>query len=56
MWHWLFHRNSELAAKLVSGNVEAYLGRFFARVLESGAVDSETFKHYVAAFSDPARL
>ena len=26
LWHWLFHRNSELAAKLVSHNVEAYLG------------------------------
>ena len=56
MWHWFFHRNSELAAKLVSSNVEAYLGHFFAGVLESGAVDSETFKHYVDAFSDPARL
>ncbi|MTD52807.1 alpha/beta fold hydrolase [Amycolatopsis pithecellobii] len=56
MWHWFFHRNSELAAKLVAGNVEAYLGHFFAGVLESGAVDPETFKHYVAAFSDPAKL
>jgi len=56
MWHWFFHRNSDLAAKLVSGNVEAYLRHFFARVLESGAVDSETFEHYVAAFSDPAHL
>lgn len=56
MWHWFFHRNSELAAKLVSGNVEAYLGHFFARVLESGAVDEETFQHYVDAFSDRVRL
>lgn len=56
MWHWFFHRNTELAAKLVDGNVEAYLGHFFARVRESGAVDEETFQHYVEAFSDPARL
>ncbi|MTD54669.1 alpha/beta fold hydrolase [Amycolatopsis pithecellobii] len=56
LWHWFFHRNSELATKLVSGNVEAYLRYFFARVLESGAVDAETFKHYVDAFSDPGHL
>ncbi|WP_037359654.1 alpha/beta fold hydrolase [Amycolatopsis orientalis] len=56
MWHWFFHRNSELAAKLVSGDVEAYLGQFLARVRETGAVDEETFRHYVEAFDDPARL
>ncbi|MFE3175718.1 alpha/beta fold hydrolase [Amycolatopsis sp. NPDC059090] len=56
MWHWFFHRNSELAAKLVSGNVEAYLGHFLARVRETGAVDEETFRHYVQAFDDPKRL
>ncbi|WAL68802.1 alpha/beta hydrolase [Amycolatopsis cynarae] len=56
MWHWFFHRNPELAEKLVSGNVESYLGHFFARVRESGAVDQKTFRHYVAAFSDPDRL
>ncbi|MFE7438961.1 alpha/beta fold hydrolase [Streptomyces chartreusis] len=56
MWHWFFHRNADLAARLVSGDVEAYLRHFFAGVLESGAVEPETFKHYVAAFSDPARL
>ncbi|WP_435582833.1 alpha/beta hydrolase [Amycolatopsis thermoflava] len=56
MWHWFFHRNPELAATLVAGNVEAYLRHFFARVLDSGAVDAETFQHYVAAFSDPGHL
>ncbi|GAA2353167.1 alpha/beta fold hydrolase [Streptomyces violaceusniger] len=56
MWHWFFHRNADLAARLVSGDVEAYLRHFFAGVLESGAVEPETFKHYVAAFSDPAHL
>ena len=56
MWHWFFHRNTDLAAQLAGGNVEAYLGHFFARVRESGAVDEETFRHYVEAFSDPARL
>ncbi|WP_435154191.1 alpha/beta fold hydrolase [Amycolatopsis sacchari] len=56
MWHWFFHRDPDLAQRLVSGNVEAYLGHFFARVRESGAVDEETFQHYVAAFSDPAHL
>jgi haloacetate dehalogenase len=56
MWHWFFHRNSELAAKVVAGNVEAYLGYFFAKLRESAAVDEETFKHYVEAFSDPAHL
>ena len=56
MWHWFFHRQSELAAKLITGNVEAYLRHFFGRVLDSGAIDPETFSHYVAAFSDPAHL
>ncbi|MEV0087188.1 alpha/beta hydrolase [Saccharopolyspora sp. NPDC050642] len=56
MWHWFFHRQPELAEKLITGNVEAYLGHFFARVLDSGAVDWETFEHYVAAFSDPGHL
>lgn len=56
MWHWFFHQQSELAERLISGNVEAYLGHFFERVLESGAVDAETFQHYVAAYSDPAHL
>ncbi|SDZ21940.1 Pimeloyl-ACP methyl ester carboxylesterase [Saccharopolyspora shandongensis] len=56
MWHWFFHRQPELAEKLITGNVEAYLGHFFARVLDSGAVDRETFEHYVAAFSDPGHL
>ncbi|WP_334025399.1 alpha/beta hydrolase [Nocardia terpenica] len=54
--HWFFHRNSKLAATLVSGKVEAYLGHFFTGVLESGTLDSKTFEHYVNAFSDPARL
>ncbi|MDQ0381255.1 alpha/beta fold hydrolase [Amycolatopsis thermophila] len=56
MWHWFFHRNAELAETLVAGNVEAYLGHFFARVRASGAVDEETFRHYVAAFSEPGHL
>lgn len=56
MWHWFFHRNPELAATVVSGNVETYLGHFFAKVRESGAVDEETFKHYVEAFSDRTHL
>jgi len=56
MWHWFFHRNPDLAATLVHGNVEAYLRHFFARVLDTGAVDAATFAHYVSAFSDPAHL
>ena len=56
MWHWFFHRNSELAAELIGSNVEAYLRHFFAAVLDSGAVDMPTFDHYVEAFSDPAHL
>ncbi|MBP8532274.1 alpha/beta fold hydrolase [Streptomyces sp. MK37H] len=56
MWHWFFHRQSDLAEELISGNVEAYLRYFFDRVLDSGAVDSETFEHYVAAFSDRRHL
>jgi haloacetate dehalogenase len=56
MWHWFFHRQPELAARLVSGDPEAYLGYFFAGVRESGAVDEKTFQHYVAAFRDPAHL
>jgi haloacetate dehalogenase len=56
MWHWFFHRNAELAERLISGDVEAYLGHFFERVLESGAVDAGTFAQYVAAYRDPAYL
>jgi haloacetate dehalogenase len=56
MWHWFFHRQPELAVELVSGNVEAYLGHFFAAVRKSGAVDEKTFRHYVSAFSDPGHL
>ncbi|SFW86626.1 alpha/beta fold hydrolase [Amycolatopsis australiensis] len=56
MWHWFFHRNPDLAVELVSGNVEAYLGHFFAAVRKSGAVDEKTFRHYVSAFSDPGHL
>ena len=56
MWHWFFHRHPELAVELVSGNVEAYLAHFFAAVRKSGAVDEQTFRHYVSAFSDPGHL
>lgn len=56
MWHWFFHRQPGLPELLVAGNVEAYLRHFMRGVLESGAVDDETFGHYVAAFSDPAHL
>ncbi|GHE77170.1 epoxide hydrolase [Amycolatopsis deserti] len=56
MWHWFFHRNADLAEQLVAGNVEVYLGHFFARVRETGAVDEETFRHYVDAFSEPGHL
>ncbi|MGI5347291.1 alpha/beta fold hydrolase [Streptomyces sp. CA-250714] len=56
MWHWFFHRQSDLAEKLISQNIEEYLRHFFDRVLESGAVDKDTFEHYVAAFSDRGHL
>ncbi|GAA0896324.1 alpha/beta hydrolase [Pseudonocardia zijingensis] len=56
MFHWFLHRHTDLAETLIAGNVEAYLRHFFARVLETGAVDAETFRHYVAAFSDRAHL
>ncbi|MCV7181397.1 alpha/beta hydrolase [Mycolicibacterium murale] len=56
MWHWFFHRNSALATELIGSNVEAYLRHFFEAVLDSGAVDAQTFNHYVEAFSDPAHL
>lgn len=55
MWHWFFHRNPELAAKLVSGNIGARLGQFLARIRETGAVEEEPFRHYVEAFDDPGR-
>ncbi|WP_033288657.1 alpha/beta fold hydrolase [Amycolatopsis jejuensis] len=55
-WHWFFHRQTGLAEKMISADVEAYLGHFYARVLETGAVDRETFEHYVKAFSDPGHL
>jgi haloacetate dehalogenase len=56
MFHLFFHRQVELAEELISRNVETYLRHFFGRVLDSGAVDAETFEHYVAAFSDRAHL
>jgi len=56
MFHWFLHRHTDLAETLIAGNVEAYLRHFFARVLDTGAVDAETFRHYVAAFSDRAHL
>lgn len=56
MWHWFFHRQPELAAELILGNVGAYLEYFYSRVLETGAVDPHTFDQYVAAYSDRAHL
>lgn len=56
MWHWFFHRNTALATELISGNVETYLRHFFAAVLDSGAVDEQTFATYVEAYSEPAHL
>ncbi|WP_123024505.1 alpha/beta fold hydrolase [Mycolicibacterium stellerae] len=56
MWHWFFHLQSELPELLVAANVEAYLRYFMRRVLESGDIDEATFRHYVAAFSDPDHL
>lgn len=56
MWHWFFHRQSELATELISANVEPYLRHFLAQVLRTGAVDAATFADYVAAYSDPGHL
>jgi haloacetate dehalogenase len=56
MFHWFLHRHTDLAETLIAGNVEAYLRHFLGGVLASGAVDAETFRHYVAAFSDRAHL
>jgi len=56
MWHWFFHLQPDLPELLVAGNTEAYLRYFLRGVLESGAVDEPTFRHYVDAYSDPAHL
>ncbi|WNE94399.1 alpha/beta hydrolase [Streptomyces luomodiensis] len=56
MWHWFFHLQPELPELLLAGNVEPYLRYFLRRVLASGAVDEETFRHYVAEYTDPAHL
>lgn len=56
MFHWFLHRHADLAETLIAGNVEAYIRHFLGPVLESGAVDSETFGHYVAAFSERSHL
>jgi pimeloyl-ACP methyl ester carboxylesterase len=55
-WHWFFHRQPELPELLLTGNGEPYLRFFLRRVLESGAVDADTFRRYVAAFEDPGNL
>lgn len=56
MWHWFFHLQPGLPEILLAGNVEPYLRHFMGPKVESGAIDEETFRHYVAAFSDPAHL
>ncbi|WAP53939.1 alpha/beta fold hydrolase [Streptomyces sp. S465] len=56
MWHWFFHLQPELPELLLAGNVEPYLRYFLRRVLASGAVDEDTFRHYVAEYTDPAHL
>jgi pimeloyl-ACP methyl ester carboxylesterase len=56
MWHWFFHLQPDLPELLVAGNVERYLRSFMGRVLETGAIDEQTFRHYVAAFSEPGHL
>jgi haloacetate dehalogenase len=56
MWHWFFHLQPELPEILVAANVEPYLRYFLRGVLDSGAVDEETFRHYIEAFSDPQHL
>lgn len=56
MWHWFFHLQPDLPELLVAANPEAYLRHFLGGVLESGAVDETTFRHYVDAYSDPAHL
>ncbi|AKS31438.1 alpha/beta fold hydrolase [Mycolicibacterium goodii] len=56
MWHWFFHLQPDLPELLVAANPEAYLRHFLRGVLESGAVDEVTFRHYVDACSDPDHL
>jgi haloacetate dehalogenase len=56
MWHWFFHAQPDLPEALVGDNVERYLRHFMGSVLESGAVDHQTFAHYVDALRDPAHL
>ena len=56
MWHWFFHLQPGLPEILLAGNVEPYLRHFMGPKVESGVIDEETFRHYVAAFSDPAHL
>lgn len=56
LWHWFFHRQPGLPELLLDGNVEAYLRFFMRRVLDSGAVEEDTFARYVAAFTEPGHL
>ncbi|WP_232021379.1 MULTISPECIES: alpha/beta fold hydrolase [Pseudonocardia] len=56
MWHWFFHLQPDLPELLLAGNAEPYLRHFMRGVLATGAVDEETFGHYVRAFSEPGHL
>lgn len=56
MWHWFFHRQPELPEILLAGNAEPYVRFFLRHVLDTGAVDEPTLRHYVDALADPGHL
>ncbi len=56
MWHWLFHLQGGLPEILLRGHAEQYLRTFMGDAVGKGAIDEETFAHYVEAFDDPLRM
>jgi haloacetate dehalogenase len=56
MWHWLFHLQDGIPELLLKGRAEPYLQAFMGDAMRKGAIDEETFAHYVHAFDDPLRM
>lgn len=55
-WHWLFHLQVGLPEILLKDRAEPYLRAFMGDAVRKGAIDEETFAHYVDAFDDPQRM
>ncbi|PQP22838.1 alpha/beta fold hydrolase [Rhodococcus opacus] len=56
LWHWLFHLQDEIPEILLKDRAEPYLRAFMGNAVRKGAIDEETFAHYVNAFEDPVQL